>query len=374
MHPTHDNQQLLCRMAIGMIPHINLGIVRRLMERLGSPQDFFDCTSSQLYNILGNKHNICDEDYRRVLLETAAGELKFVTDNNIKVYFCTDEDYPIRLRDCDDAPACMYMLGNCDLNSRHIISVVGTRNATTYGIETTRRLLHDLAENIPDVMIVSGLAYGIDVTAHRTALTEGLSTVGVVAHGLDTIYPADHRDVAARMVRSGGGMLSEYPSHTRIHRSNFLARNRIVASLCDALIVVESDCKGGALSTARFASLYGRSVFAVPGRIGDTYSRGTNKLIDNDTARILLDADSLIDSLGWTPVRSNTAQEPAALFKPIPPEQQTILDFITDHPSATVNDMCATLGMPFAQVHETLFQMEMSDLIVSVPGGRYTKI
>lgn len=374
MAPDPQSYSLQCRIALSLIPQLSLSTARTLLEKVGTPELFFEMPEAQLRNALGPQFKYCDSDSRRGLLDRAEKEVHFVQDNHIKVLFCADSNYPRRLRTCDDAPVCLYLLGNVDLDAMHIIGIVGTRNATTYGVEITRRLVHDLAQKLPSPLIVSGLAYGIDVAAHRTAITDEIPTLGVVAHGLDTIYPADHRDVAARMVRGVGGIVSEYPSQTRIHRSNFLSRNRIVAGLCDALIVVESDYKGGALSTARIASLYGRTVFAVPGRITDIYSRGTNRLISNDTARILTDADSLISTMEWTPIVPDAAEEPAAPYPAIPPEQQKLLDLITENPSATVNEMCASLGIPFPQMQDTLFRMEMADLIISVPGGRYAKI
>lgn len=317
---------------------------------------------------------ICGSEFRNNLIVQAKSQLQFVEDNNISIKFCVDDNYPHRLSNCDDAPVCLYSIGNCNLDATHIVAIVGTRNATTYGIEVTRRLVHELHEKLDDVLIISGLAYGIDVAAHRASLSDQVPTVGVVAHGLDTLYPAEHRDVAARMVRSGGGLVTEYVAGARIHRANFLARNRIVAGLCDALVVVESDYKGGALATARIASLYGRTVFAVPGRVNDMYSRGTNRLIDNDTARILIDADSLIANMGWTPKAKDTAAGSPYPVQDHSPEHQELLDFIIEHPEATVNDICATLGLPFPKVQDRLFQMEMNDLIVSVPGGRFAKI
>lgn len=365
---------MLPRIALGLMPRLSLSTARTLIEKVGSPELFFEMNEVQLRNILGPGVRICGDDFRNNLLEQARSQLHFVEDNNINVLFCTDDNYPRRLSTCDDAPVCLYSIGTVNIDATHSVAVVGTRNATAYGIETTRRLIHELGEKLDDVLIISGLAFGIDVTAHRACLADSIPTLGVVAHGLDTLYPAEHRDIAARMVRSGGGIITEYVAGARIHRANFLARNRIVAGLCDALVVVESDIKGGALATARIASLYGRTVFAVPGRINDIYSRGTNRLIDNDTARILIDADSLIANMGWTPKAKVDTDEPPALFRPVPPEHQQLLDFITEHPEATVNDICASLGLPFPKVQDRLFQMEMNDLIVSVPGGRFARI
>lgn len=367
-----DTQSLIYSMALGMIPQLNLSSARTLIEKVGSVEHFFTMSEAQLCSVMGGGMKFCSANYREGLLREAAKELQFVTDNDIRVISCLDNDYPSRLQRCDDAPVCLYLLGNCNPEAKHIVGIVGTRNATPYGVDTTRRIIQELSAAVPDLLIVSGLAYGIDGVAHRTSISEGTATLGVVAHGLDTIYPSDHRDLAARMVHNSGGIITEYPSGSKIHRSNFLARNRIVAGLCDVVLVVESDYKGGALSTARLASMYGREVYAVPGRINDTYSRGTNHLIENDTARIFLSTASLISSLGWDTKKEAKPTPSPALFKPLSPEQQQLIDFIHEHPTATVNEMCASLGQPFASLQDTLFQMEMNDLIVSVPGGRYT--
>lgn len=374
MTASSDPRNMALRIALGMVPGLTLSTARRLVEAAGSPERLFAMPERELRTLLGTDHKLCGEAYRADLLDRAGKEAEFVRDNGIRLYFCADPDYPRRLAVCDDAPVTVYTIGNTDLDAPRTIAVVGTRNCTAYGVETTRRLLADLAAKVPGLLVVSGLAYGIDITAHRTSLTEGLPTLGVVAHGLDTIYPAEHRDTAARMVRSGGGILSEYPSHTRIHRSNFLARNRIVAAMADAVIVIESDFRGGALSTARIASMYGRRVFAVPGRLGDTYSRGTNRLIADDTARILLGPDDLLAEMGWADASAPAKPEAPRLFAPLPPEQQTLLDFIDANPSATVNDICAALAIPFTHVQDTLLRMELDGVVVAVPGGRYAKI
>ncbi|MDE5555469.1 MAG: DNA-processing protein DprA [Muribaculaceae bacterium] len=249
------------------------------------------------------------------------------------------------------------------------MAIVGTRHATPYGLDFVNHFVAELAERLDNLIVVSGLAYGIDVAAHRAALDNNVPTVAVVAHGLNTIYPADHRSTAAKIVNSGGAIVTEYTSDATIHRSNFLARNRIVAGLSDAVIVVESDIKGGALATARIAAAYNREVFAVPGRTTDTYSRGCNDLIASQSASIIRSADDLIETLNWTSRPKEFTQHELAFD--MTPEQKSIADYITSHPDHTVNDICIGLGIPFSQLSAMLFEMEMSDMLITLPGGRY---
>ena len=256
----------------------------------------------------------------------------------------------------------------CISDSAHTVGIVGTRHATHYGIDFTRRLVADLARMIPGVCIVSGLAYGIDVTAHQAALDASAPTVGVLAHGLNMIYPAEHRSVAAKMVERGGALVTEYPSSSKIYKQNFLKRNRIVAALSDALVVVESDYRGGSLSTARIASLYNRDVFALPGRITDTYSRGTNSLIANSTAAVITSAEDLVKQMGWA---ASVAPEQPRLFTPLAPELQQLLDYIAANPQATANDLCVRLGISYATLSDRLFRLEMEEAITTLPGGRF---
>ncbi len=222
-------------------------------------------------------------------------------------------------------------------------------------------------------MIVSGLAYGIDVAAHLAAISAGLPTVGVLAHGLNTIYPASHRDIAARMIRSGGMLLTDYRSSDNIHKGNFLARNRIIAGLCDCVVVVESDTHGGSLVTARLASAYSRDVFALPGRTSDRYSRGCNHLISSCIASLLTSYDELIDSMRWR--RRVSEGEQGELFSDTPPglspEEQAIIDIITTRGDATINELTASIDIPTPRLMGMLVDMEFRSLIAAIPGGRY---
>lgn len=364
-----DNS-LVLRIAFSMAKGVAGEAADELMSRIGSPEAFFSSSRRELIARAGADFPIFEDAYRKDLLRKAAIEATFVKHNKIDALMRGDSRYPSRLMSCSDAPFLLYKFGRCDLNFKHSIGIVGTRHATYYGSDFTGRLVADLAKAIPGVAIISGLAYGIDICAHKAALDAGLPTVAVMAHGLNTVYPAEHRSYAARIVKEGGALATEYPSSARMHRSNFLARNRIVAGLCDCLVVIESDIRGGSMSTARIASLYNRDVFALPGRISDVYSHGTNKLIANHTAQLITCASDILDAMGWK-AEKQAAPAPPALFPALPPDLQQIYDFIKENPDSTVNDMCVGLGLSYSAVTDRLFRLEFEDMIISIPGGRF---
>ncbi len=363
------NDSLLLQIAVSKAKGVHAGTLRQLMERIGSLSDFFAMTKAELTNLTGKTTDLFNDTYRESLLAEAEKEAAFVRKNHIDTLFLDSDNYPTRLSNCEDAPTLLYKLGSCDPDSRYMIGIVGTRHATRYGADFANQLVKDLASKLGRPVIVSGLAYGIDVAAHRAALEAGIPTIGVLAHALNTIYPADHRSVAARMTSTGGALITEYPTTTKIHRSNFLARNRIVAGLCDCVVVVESDYKGGSMSTARMAMQYNRDVFAVPGRVNDRYSRGTNMLISNHTAMLIQNADDLIEQMGWTAETSKTPETPT-LFRALTEEEQQIIDFVREHPDLTVNDICVKLSKSYAMLSDILFQLEMDDIVATLPGGR----
>lgn len=360
---------LVARIAFSKIKGLNYSTASTLLGLLGSPEAFFTLTTSALSATCRLDSRICDSDYRLSLLREAEREASFVKEKSIAARFFASNDYPKRLTDCADAPALLYSIGNCCLDCLHSVAIVGTRHATSYGLDFVRHLVSELARRLDSLVIVSGLAYGIDIAAHKAALDNDVPTVAVVAHGLNTIYPADHRSIAAKIVGSRGAIVTEYTSDSTIHRVNFLARNRIVAGLADAVIVVESDIKGGALATARIGAAYNREVFAVPGRTTDTYSRGCNDLIARQVAVIIRSADDIIDALGWTARTLSDSQQ--ELSFEMTPEQKAVADYIVAHPDHTVNDICVGLSMTFSQLSALLFEMEMSDMVITLPGGRY---
>jgi DNA processing protein len=263
-----------------------------------------------------------------------------------------------------------YFKGDTDLNAPRILSIVGTRNATDYGRELTALLIKDLAETFPDLLIVSGLAYGIDVCAHRSALKNGLPTVGVLAHGLDRIYPATHRNTAVEMLKQGG-LLTDFVSGTNPDRENFLQRNRLIAGLSDATIVVESADRGGALVTADIAFSYGREVYTFPGRVLDERSKGCNRLIQTNKAGLITSARDLILSLCWdTDAVINMPKQARLPFKDEKPEHP-VLAILFEKGEVQINELAAMMQLPSHQLSPILFELEMAGQVKALPGGVY---
>lgn len=303
-------------------------------------------------------------------LKRAAAEMEFITKHSIRVLTPNDEDYPARLRECDDAPLTLYYKGNADLNRQHIVGIVGTRRCTAYGQDLTRRFVSRLRELCPDTLIASGLAYGIDICAHRESLACGMDTVGVLAHGLDQIYPNHHRDTAAQMV-GHGGLLTEYMSLTEPFANNFRQRNRIVAGMSDAIVVCESAYKGGALITARVAQDYGRDVFAFPGAVGAPYSEGCNQLIRDNKAGLITSADDFVESMGWQTVTRQSEAVERQLFPGLTADEQAIVSQLQQTNDLQLNILSVKTNIPIGQLTALLFQLEMKGVVRSMAGGSY---
>lgn len=365
-----DQLSLLHRIALSSSKGINLRIAGEIMSRCGSLEQYFGMSERQLSTILGFKSKITSDAYRREMLAKAASEVEFVNSNSISTMFFTDEVYPQRLLECEDAPVLLYGYGKCELNKCRIIAVVGTRHATGYGLEMTRQIISDLAAKMSEpLVVVSGLAFGIDAAAHKGAIDAGIATAGVLAHGLNTIYPAAHRQMAADIVKRGGMLLTDYRSDDAIHRGNFLARNRIVAGSCDCLLVVESAERGGALVTARLAGGYNREVFAVPGRAHDTYSRGCNNLINHTEAHLVTSADDIIRAMNW-PVKPAEGEQPS-LFVEMSPEEEAVVEALRQKDGIQFGEILVRLNLPTSRLMGLLVDMEFKGLISAVPGGRY---
>jgi len=315
------NDKSLYRIALTQIKGVGVMHARNLMEVIGDEEAIFKEDARKLESIPRITRRLIQEIRDPEVLRRAEKELEFVIKNNLQLLFYTDDQYPQRLTQCIDAPILLYAKGNTDFNREKVISIVGTRNETRYGQEFCRKFVHDLAVRFPEIQIISGLAYGIDIHAHRAALENGLSTVAVLGHGLDRIYPAIHRQTAVEMLQKGA-LLTEFPSHTNPDGHNFVKRNRIVAGMSDAVVVVESGEKGGSLITADIANSYFREVFAVPGRITDKMSSGCNRLISDNKALLLQHTDDLIAHMGWA--AENKVKEPKQqeLFTDLSPEEE----------------------------------------------------
>ncbi len=360
----------LHQVALTFVKNIGPTLAKSLVSYFGSAEGVFNAPRSKWLKVPGIGGKTVEQMDMGAALSRAEEELKFIEKNNVEVVFYTDGRYPKRLKNCNDSPVLLYAKGNANLNSRHIISVVGTRNATEYGKHLCKQLIEELQPY--NVLIVSGLALGIDVAAHKECLKLNLPTLGVLGHGLDRIYPSQNRSTAEKMVENGG-LITEYPSGTIPDRENFPQRNRIVAGIADATIVVEASIKGGALITAEIANSYNRDVFAFPGRIGDDYSEGCNFLIRNNKAALLTGAADLAYILGWEKA-DNTKPVVEQLLLPIDlsTDELLIFDILRLHKTPLpIDDLTIKTNMATSKLAMNLLNMEMQGYIRSLPGKTY---
>lgn len=366
-----SDNRLTYRIALSFLPGINTDLAGILIDAFGSEQNIFDATETELKSIRGMTPNIASPQSRYKALEAARSETEYIRETSINVKWFQDADYPQRLLHSTSAPLIIYTVGECETTGRPTVSIVGTRHATPYGISFTEKLVADLAKAIPDIIIISGLAYGIDIAAHRAALTAGVSTIGIVAHGLATLYPAQHRQFASRMVNNNGAILTEYRHDVNALRGNFLARNRLIALMGDALVVAESAEQGGALSTVRHATRNSRPVFALPGRVTDNHSLGCNKLIADGTAQLISSAEDLISYMGWETVLPEKHQEPSSFIEALTADEKAILHIIATDPTAD-NDLLATItSLPAHTIMSLMIGLEMKGIVTSTAGNRY---
>lgn len=339
------------------------------MSYFGDAEAIFNAPKSKLIKVPGIGEKTVAGINFEAALQKAESELKFIEKNNIDVIFYTDSRYPKRLKNCIDAPILLYSKGNADFNVKNVISIVGTRNATEYGKELCRQLVEELRDY--DVLVLSGLALGIDVAAHKECLKNNVTTVGVLGHGLDRMYPAANRSTADKMLQNGG-LLSEYPSETIPDRENFPQRNRIVAGMADATIVIEAGIKGGALITAEIANSYNRDVFAFPGRVDDTYSEGCNFLIRNNKAALLMCAADLAYSMGWEKPDIAKPIEQFMLPLDLSANEQIIFNMMQQQKGAVgIDEITLYTNMPTSQIAMNLLNMEMQGYIRALPGKMY---
>ncbi|MDH6341695.1 DNA processing protein [Parabacteroides sp. PFB2-12] len=364
-------QNLIYQIGLTMINGIGDILARHLLETMGSAEAIFTEKKQLLEKVPGIGSRHIAEIRRAEVLHLAEQEASFVCKNNLKTYFMGEADYPVRLRECPDAPVLFYYKGNADLNVPRVISIVGTRKSTHYGRELTEKLIHDLAEIFPDMLIVSGLAYGIDIQAHRSALNNKLPTVAVLAHGLDMIYPSAHRNIAVEMLNNGG-LLTDFPSATQPERQNFVKRNRIVAGLSDATVVIESAEKGGSLITADIAFSYGRDVFSFPGRVNDAHSKGCNSLIRQNKAGLITSAQELIAGLCWeNPTESPGIPQQSMISFPENSDYDKIVSAIRGKNEIHINTLALATEMPVYKLSSLLFELEMEGVVKILPGGMY---
>ena len=368
-------QETFYAMALTRLTNFNYQQALELYRAVGSAQLLFE-HRNEIGDIVKDasprlKEALKDWDGA---MKRAEFEQKFMQEHQIRALTLLDDDYPQRLCECPDAPIVLYYRGNADLNRPKVINVVGTRQCTQYGKDLIHRLISDLRQMCPQVLVVSGLAYGVDICAHKEALDCGYETVGVLAHGLDQIYPYRHRDIAVKML-GHGGLLTEFMSQTNADKPNFVRRNRIVAGMSDACIVVESAAHGGGLITAEIAQSYGRDVFAFPGAVGMTYSEGCNHLIRDSRAGLITSAEDFVKAMGWQDeaLRKQARGEGIErnLFEDLSPEESRIVTLLQQTNDLQLNILSVKTGIPMGQLTALLFQLEMKGIIKPLAGGMY---
>ena len=363
------NNDLKYKVALSMLPNIGGILARNLVAYIGSAEGVFSQSAKALTKVPGIGEMYARQIKKNNVLPKAEKELEYIDKNSIDIHFYTDATYPRRLKSCVDAPLIIYTKGEMNLDTERVISIVGTRNATEYGRSIVDDLCREFAERKYNILIVSGLAYGIDVQAHRCALNNNLPTVGVIAHGLDTLYPAIHKQTAKKMLECGG-IVTDFPSNTKIDPANFIKRNRIIAGLADATIVVESAKKGGSLITADIASSYNRDVFAFPGRAGDTYSKGCNQLIRNNGATLIEGINDLEYFMGWEKTDKVDAVQ-SSLFIDLNPEEQKIVDLLKAQGDLFIDQISAEIKLPVSRISAMLLNLEFKNIVLALPGKMY---
>ena len=363
--------ETLYKVAFSFLTGLGSINARKVIAYSGGVEAFFKEKKQDLLKVPGIGKNIIQKLDRDSALRDAEAELKFIEENAIKVAFYLDENFPQRLLNCPDSPTTLYYKGEIDFNASRILSVVGTRNATEYGRENCDKLIKALASHAEKTIIVSGLAYGIDICAHKAAMKYNLPTVAVVGHGFHLMYPAQHRKYAEEIIHSGG-MVSEFTSKSVIDPRHFVRRNRIVAGMADATLVIESARKGGSLTTAEIANSYNRDVFAFPGRTGDVYSNGCNHLIKTNQAHLIESVADIEYILGWENDLGKKDAVQSRMFIELSPEEELIVDLLNDVGKLGIDMLSLKLNLPMSRVSSLLLKMEFDGLIRALPGKIYS--
>ncbi len=361
------NNDLLYQVALTLIPNIGPVQSRILIDHFGDAESIFKAKLKTLGDIdsIGEVRANNIKEFNN--FTDAEKEIEFIEKYKIQPLFIKDKNYPQRLLRCYDAPAILYYRGNADLNTAKIISIIGTRSNTDYGKQVTEKLVADLQEQ--NVLILSGLAFGIDSIAHKAAIQNNLPTVGVLAHGLDTIYPSQHKSLAKDMLQNGG-LLTEFSQKTKPDKHNFPRRNRIVAGMADATIVVETAIKGGSMITAELAHNYNRDVFAFPGKTTDSKSAGCNYLIKHDKAFLLTDAQQLMEAMKWQQKKAKPKAQ-KELFIELSADEKIIINILREKESVHIDELFLRSGLSSSSVAGAMLNLELQNAISSLPGKMY---
>jgi len=361
----NDSTVLLYQIGIGLIPQIGDVRAKKLIAYCGGVEAVFKEKKRFLLKIPGIGKTAVNEITSQNVLSRAEKEIEFIEKHHIKPLFYLDEDYPHRLKHCDDGPIMIYYKGNAGLNKPKMLAIVGTRSATEYGKLMCRQIAAELS--VYDVVVVSGLAYGIDTAAHKAALDNKLQTIAVLGHGLDTIYPATNKELARKIINQGG-LITEFLSETKPDRENFPQRNRIIAGMSDAVIVVEAAERGGALITAEIALSYNRDVLAIPGAVNQQYSKGCNKLIKLNKAALIESAKDIIYCLGWDLKDENKKNIQKQMFIELKPDEEMLINILKEKKSMAIDEISYKSQLPISKVATILLELEFKNLVSALPG------
>jgi DNA processing protein len=365
--PIQTHEQL-SQIALTLIPQIGPVQIKILIEHFGRASAVFKTKRSILENVNGIgavKAKLISEyeDF-----SDAEKELEFIRKYKIQALFLTDKNYPQRLLNCYDPPPMLYYRGNADLNTSKIVAIVGTRNCSDYGKQVTEKLIKELAAN--NILVASGLAFGVDAVAHKAALKNELATVGVLAHGLNKMYPSEHAALAKEMI-GNGGLLSEFTSNAKPDKHNFPIRNRIVAGMSDATIVIETGLKGGSMITAELANGYNKDVFAFPGKTTDAKSAGCNYLIENNKAILLTDAEQFIETMGWAEIKKSKAKKQRELFIELTADEKVITGLLSERDMMPIDELNLRSNLSSSAVAAAILNLELQNVVVAMPGKMY---
>lgn len=362
------------KIAIKLLNGIGDINAKRLVAYCGGLEGVFKEKKQSLEKIPGISYALANSIFEQLkskkLWDRVEAEIKFCESYSVRVLSFLDDEYPFRLKYCEDGPVTLFALGNISFNHQHVLSIVGTRNATFYGRNFCQQIISDFKENNINVLIVSGLAFGIDISAHKAALDFGLPTIGVLAHGLDTIYPNPHKKYAQKMVQNGG-LVTDYLTNTFPDKGNFVKRNRIIAGLADATLVVESKKDGGAMITANLAFSYNRDVLALPGRNSDVYSEGPNYLIKSNKAALVENAEDICKIMGWA-YKKTDKQTTLPLNVNLNEEEKQIINVLKEQGEATVDIIALSSKLPVSKVSVNLLNLEFNGIVKALPGKVYS--
>ncbi len=360
---------LLYQLALTQVPHIGCVHAKILAEQFGSAEQIFKAKKTLLEKIEGIGEVRANSIKHFTAFKEQENEIGFIDKYKITPLFVTDEDYPKRLLHCYDPPTLLFYKGTANLNTSKIISIIGTRSNTEYGKVITEKIMDELAIHQP--LIVSGLAYGVDAIAHKYAVKQNLSTVAVLAHGLDKIYPSQHTALAKEMIAANGGLLTEFRKETKPDKHNFPTRNRIVAGMCDATIVIETGVKGGSMITANLANNYNRDVFAVPGKTTDAKSEGCNYLIQSNKAVLIRNGEDIIEQMGWQPKEKITKSKQKQLFIQLNEEEKIIVELLQQKESIHIDELNLNCNLNSSIIASVLLTLELQNVVKSLPGKLY---